>query len=317
MSVTASAVTNTFSQPGYLTGENFADLLTTQFDMIKDRKWKAPIQGKQFFALDNTSKDVMYESSIGGFGLMPESDDEDALPLDHAIPGLDVSHTPIDYRLAVRIKARLRETDQYGKIAKIQSMLAQSPVDTLEYILADAFNTGFGSNASWLCGDGMYLFDSGRYYEDNSQGTWSNLEEAGSLTQGALATMRQNFRKNLNERGIKRPLIMKRLIVPVDLEDTAREIITSDNKAVEMSNTANVYKDKFEIYVWDYLTSTTAWFGSTNIDDLYELKLIWRIKPQSGSNVLSDNPQIMQHWVRMSCVTGCARPHSIRGNAGA
>ena len=317
MSVTASALTNTFSMPGYLNKENFPDLLSAQFDEIKSRKWARPVQGMKFFQVDKTGKDYMKESSIGGFGLMAESDDEDNVPMDHVIQGFDVTHTPVDYRLATRVSARLRETDQFSKIKGIQSSLLQAPMDTTEYICVDPFNTGFGSNAKFLCGDGMYLFDSGRPFEDPGAGTWSNLETASALTQAALATMRTNFRGTLNERGLKRPLVMKRLIVPPALEDTAREIITSSDKAHEMSNTTNVYKDKFEIHVWDYLTSSTAYFGTTMVDDLYELKFVWRVKPQSGSNTLSDNAQIMQHWVRMSCVTGCARPQALRGNAGA
>lgn len=317
MAVTASAVSNTFSMPGVLLTNNYADILNTQFDKIKIRKWSVPVQGMDVYNVVTTSKDYVKHSYVTELGLLAKNDDEDRIPVDHPIQGFDNTHTPVDYRGSIRITKRLRETDQYAVIAKMQGALLQSAKDTTEYIAADAFNTGFGNNASWLCADGMYLFDSGRKFEDPGLGEWSNLETASALTQASLATMRLNFRKTLNERGLIRPIVMKTLIVPPALEDKAFELIKSDLRAEDDMNAKNVYQNRFEIKVWDYLTDENAFFGLGPKDEAHELYYLWRVKPETATYNASENPDVLIHRVRMSCVTGCDRPHNLRGNAGA
>ena len=317
MSVTASALTPSYSAPGMLMKENFADLLNTQFKFVKQRDFKTPVQGLQFFTVESTRKDYEKHSYVTGIGLMPKNRDAQKLPFAEPIQGFDNTYTPEDFRLAFRIEKRLRETDQYGVIARQMNALTKSARDTVEYYAADAFNTGFGTGASWLCADGMYLFDSDRPMEDKSQGTWSNLETASALTQASLATMRVNFRKFVDERGLKKPLVMKTLIVPATLEDTAAVIMGSVQKPGVFLNDKNVYENKFEVKVWDFLSSDTAYFGMTAKDSGHELYWYWRVKPETYSNVLADNPDVWQARIRMSFVTGCDRPSTIRGNAGA
>jgi hypothetical protein len=304
-----------------LMGENFADLLNTQFEAIRKRDFKRPVQGLKYFTVKSTDKDYVKHSYVTELGLVPQNRDADALPLASPIQGFDNTYTPVDFRLAVRIEARLRETDQYGVISRQMESLTGSAKDTVEYYAADAFNTGFGTGASWLCADGMYLFDSARPMEDKGQGTWSNLETASALTQASLATMRVNFRKHVNERGIRRPLIMKTLIVPTALEDTAAVLLGSMQKPGVFLNDMNPYKSGerygMAIEVWDHLSSDTAWFGMTDKDGGHELFWYWRKKPSTYSNVLSENPDVWQARLRMSFVTGCDRPSTLRGNAGA
>lgn len=314
---TASAKVPAYSMPGMLMKENFADLLNVQFKFIKSRDFKAPKQGLQFYNVETTSKDYEKHSYVTGVGLMPKNRDAQKLPFVEPIQGFNNTFTPEDFRLAIRVEKRLRETDQYGQIAKLMGSLTQAAGDTVEYYAADPFNTGFGTGASWLCADGMHLFDKSRPMEDKAQGTWDNEETAAALTQASLANMRVNFRKHLNERGLKRPLVMKTLVVPPDLEDTADVIMKSLGKPGFLINDKNVYENRFDIKVWDYLTSATAWFGLAERNVGHELYWYWRVKPETYSNVLSDNPDIWQARIRMSFVTGCDRPATMRGNAGA
>jgi hypothetical protein len=308
--------------PGVLMKENFRDLLNTQFEYIRKREFAAPVQGLQFFNVENTSKDYLKTSYVTGMGLMVKSRDADEMPYSEPVQGFDNTYTPVDFRMGVRVEERLRETDQFGQISKIMNSLVQCSKDTTEYYAADAFNTGFGVGASWLCADGMYLFDSVRPMEDKAAGSWSNLETASALTQASLATMRLNFRNHVNERGLKRPLVMKTIIVPPALEDTAAVILGSVQKPGTQLNDDNPYKDMggrygMSLVVWDYLSSETAWFGMAKKDSSHELKWIWRVKPSAKTYDAPGNPDVWCARIRMSFVTGCDRPATIRGNAGA
>lgn len=317
---TASAVTPSYSMPGVLMGENFADLLNVQFKEITKRACAKPRQGLRYFTEETTGRSYEKYSSITGLTVVPESRDVNDIPLDSPIQGPDVTLTPSTYRRMIQIERRLRETDQYGKINTQITGLAESAGVTVEMYCANAFNTGFDSTAAWLCADGMYLFDSARPSEDKGVAAWSNLETAGTLTRTSLASMRVNFRKVVNERGLVSPIVMRKLIVPPDLQDTAEELMTSPYKVGVSLNDKNVYEGRFDVEVWDYLTSTTAWFGMGDPNSpLHELKYLWGARPSTESGTLSGsgNPDVWWARVRFVFTTGCVRPTNLRGNAGA
>jgi hypothetical protein len=279
--------------------------------------WDQPIQGLKYWKVETTSRAYEKHSYVVSGGLVPKNSDTDNLPLGTVLQGFDNTYTPVTYRLAMRIERRLRETDQFRVIDQIMTDLNQSARDTIELYAALPFNTTWDATVDWICADGMNLCDKTRYYEDKSQGTWDNDETAAAFSQAALATMRLNFRKNKNGRGLKRPLSMEKVVIPPDLEDTAIEEMKSVLKPGVGTNETNFltrYGLSYE--VWAYLTSTTAYFGFAPKDGLYELFWYWGAQP----NVVDydvGNPDVFAKRLRMIFVTGADRPHSVRSNAGA
>lgn len=312
---TASALTNTFSQPGVLMSENYADVLDARFKDVKRRVWSQPIQGLKYWTVESTSRAYEKHSYVGSGGIVPKNRDVDNMPLMHLIPGFDNTYTPETYRLGIRIERRLRETDQFRVIDKMMDDLNQAGRDTIELYAALPFNTGFASTVEWVCADGMLLFDKSRPYEGPGVGTWDNEDTSGALSQARIATMKLNFRKNKNEAGRLRPLVMKRLVVPSDLQDTAETLILSSQKPGSSLNDENYLKRAgLTVEVWDYLTSTTAFFGIG--DGSHELFWYWGVKPQVEDYDVGNNPDVYAKRIRMAFVTGADRPFNVRGNAG-
>lgn len=312
---TASAVTNYFSQPGVLMDENYADVLDARFKFVKRRVWGQPIQGLKYWTVESTSRAYEKHSYVASGGIVPKNRDVDNMPLMHLIPGFDNTYTPETYRLGIRIERRLRETDQFRVIDKMMEDLNQAGRDTIELYAALPFNTAFAATVAWTCADGMNLVDSARPQEGAGLATWSNLETTGALSQARIATMRLNFRKNLNEAGRKRPIVMKKVIIPADLEDTAISEMMSVLKPGSSLNDTNIltrYGLSYE--VWDYLTSTTAWFGQG--DGAHELFWYWGVRPGVEAYD-TGNPDVYARRIRMAFVTGADRPSNVRGNAGA
>ena len=314
---TASAVQNTgVSFPGILLRENYPDLLDAQFKEIISRDWAKPTQGLEMF--DEVSTQRAYEKfgTMTGLDLVSQNRDEEDLPVDVPIQGFDYTITPVTFRKSVRTTRQMREDDMFGQIAKNQKRLSMSASATVEYYAALPFNTGFTSAADWLCSDGMYLFDSVRYTPDTTQASWSNLD-AGALSGPTLATMRVNFRKNTQERGLVAPLAMKVLVVPPALEQKAYELIKSELNAENAMNTTNWHKDAVRVKVWDYLTSDTAWFGrSDKTKSLYDLKWMWRVRATPSSYKLGDNDDVYVQKIRMRFQSGCGVPYALRGSTG-
>jgi len=316
---TPSAVTNSFSTPGALMAENFADILNVQFKDVALRVWSQPVEGMKYWSQETSTRASEKYSAVATGDVIPRSRDVDEYPRASAIQGFDVTITPNVYRMAMFVERRLRETDQFAVINKMFNGLNQSAKDTIELYAALPFNTTYAATADWLCGDGMLLVDKSRPYETPSLGTWDNDETVGALTQARIATMRTNFAKNKNERGFLRPLRMQKVVVPPDLEDTAITHLKSVLKPESSLNSTNYLTQYGLSYeVWNYLTSATAWFGFTAMDSLYELKWVWGASPKIDvQDVESGNVDVFGKRVRMVFQTGCLRPHSVRGNAGA
>lgn len=318
MSVTASALTNQYSAPGALMDENFQDVLDARFAFVKRRIWEQPLEGLKYWQIKNTNRAYEKHSYVSGSGAVPKSRDVDEMPLANIIQGFDNTYTPEVYRLGMRIERRLRETDQFSVIDKMMADLNQSARDTIELSAALPFNTGFATTVEWVCADGVQLFDTTRNREDTTQGTWGNEETSSTLTQSAIATMRLNFRKNKNERGFKRPLMMDKIVIPPDLEDTAITEMQSVLKPGTAQNDKN-YLTRYGLNyeVWNYLTSTAYWYGMTKKDSLYELFWYWGQQPTTMDYDVGNNPDVFAKRLRMIFVTGADRPHSVRGNLGA
>lgn len=315
---TASALSTSFSRPGVLMQDNYPDVLDARMEFVKRRKWTQPLEGLDYWVQRSTSRSYEKHSYVAGGSVVPRARDVDGIPLMHVTPGFDNTYTPVEYKLGIRIGKRLRETDQFNVIDQHMEDLNQSARDTIELYAALPFNTGFTSSSEWLCADGMYLFDDTRNQELGSAGTWGNLESASALSQASIATMRLNFRKNKNENGMLRPLKMETVIIPADLEDTTITQLMSGAKPGTALNDEN-YLTKYGLKyrVWNYLTSSTAWFGQASKDDLYELFWYWGVRPEIMRYDVGNNPDVDAYRLRMVFVTGADRPQAVRGNAGA
>ena len=313
---TASAATNTgISFGGILVNSNFPDLTDARFKEITDRAWKIPVEGLEMFDVVQSDREYEKFSSVTGLGLVAENDDEDDLPVEEIIQGFDHTITPKTYRKTTRVTRKMREDDMYGKIDKQQKYIANSVMYTAEYYAALPWNTGFTNAAAWTCSDGMYLFDSARPTPDQRVATWSNLE-TGALTNATFSTMRVNFQKITQEKGLVAPQTMGKLVVPVDLEQKAREILGSADKPETALNDTNWNKGAVDIKVWHYLTSTTAWFGVAKEKDLNEVRWVWRIRPTHSSYREGSNDDVFIQKVRMRFASGAGVPYAHRGSTG-
>jgi len=321
---TASALTNWVPHTGTALKEAFADALDVSFDKVARREWSYPVKGLKFYNVRTSKKSTIKHSYVAASGVVPRNADTDILPRMVPIQCFDNTFTPVVYRTAMYTERRLLETDQFDVVNKQMRDLNRAARLSLELYCALPFNTAFDATVEWVCSDGMNLCDTARPFEDSAQGTWGNDETDSTITQSAVGTMRLNFYKNKDEFNQPAPLIMEELIIPSDLQDAAIVQLgttgTRQSKPGSSLNDMNYLTEYNLTYsVWEYLTSTTAWFGRAKKDSLYELYWYWGATPnidiQDASP--STNPDVWGKRVRMVFVTGADRPSSIRGNSGA
>jgi hypothetical protein len=90
---------------------------------------------------------------------------------------------------------------------------------------------------------------------------------------------RIQFMKYVNDRGLRIPdyAMPAKLIVPVDLEDTANEVIGSSNRPDTANKVENVTRGMVQVRSTPYITDTNLWILQAQ---RHFLKFFWRSRPR-------------------------------------
>ena len=290
-----------------------ANLVLTQAGIDEARKAEeaaTPIEGQKYFKVKNVDKNNYVYQGMNGIGLVEINSDAEDLAIEGQSVGFQNTITNYVMRLSMGITAEMLETDRYGVIGEHSTQLMSSTRKTIERILADGFNRGFGTTAlSFLCEDGLALFASSRPQPKQGLAAWSNLEATGALDSDAIATARLNFKQYLNSNGDLDPQKMEKIIVSSNLEDTLRlQLGTSLEVDTSLNNTNIVSDTKYE--VWNWLDADTCIFCGDS-PQMPEFHI--RINPSILTWVDGSNPDKIMSRVRMALGTGCNRNAKYRG----
>ncbi len=333
--------------PGHELLEKYGPLLRTGIDKAYKRIGKMPIQGQKYFTASTESKGYKKFQGKVGTGLMTQSRDNDLLPNIEGGLGFDYEISTAGYRAAIHVERELLEREQYGQIGKEQRDLAVASQRTIELLCADVFNRGFGgvatvadptatgSQAPFVCEDGMYFISSQRNNAGADVAQWSNrmadivFTAAGNndaLLADLIRDVKLKARQNKDDNGVLSPMNLKRVIVSPVLEDammrvTGTKLVYSGTGLVSTQNanedvteytgTESKFSDNaintitgtaFEVYDW--LSDGLIYF---ELQGENELELLWRVKP--GVMTYTDgNPDMLHQRIRMSLGFGCPRP---------
>jgi hypothetical protein len=277
-----------------------------------------PVQGSKYFKVKNVDANNYSSQDVYGVGLAQVNSDAEDLPIDKQIVGFDQTISNFVIRLAMAIGRESMETDRFGVIGEHSASLMQSGNKTIERILADAFNRGFGSsdggttptsNLSLLAEDGLALFSGNRPQPRATAGTWSNLATAGALTADSVAQARIDFNIYEDGNGDLAPQMLEKVVVSPELEDTMREISGSTLKVdTSLNNTNVVAGTSYE--VWHWLNANSVIYCGDG-DNGVEFHV--RQNPEVLTWNDGSNPDKIWSRMRMAVGTGVKRPGKFIG----
>lgn len=142
---------------------------------------------------------------------------------------------------------------------------------------AAVFNNAFTYNSA-TGGDGKALCATDHPYDG---GAWANRPSTDyDLNEGSLLSAQVAIRSNfVNERGLKIYARSKLLVVPNALQPVAIRLLKSELRPGTANNDVNAILHMDEegltkMTVYDYLTSSRAWFIKTNIEGLIHLERV-------------------------------------------
>lgn len=265
---------------------NFGDLLEPGFRQIFDDAFnEMPLVFPEIFNVNSSTKQDEFDSGVTGFGLLQETAEGAQIDYDDPVQMYDVTYTHQKYTKGFKVSEELMEDDQYNVIKGKPAQLARAARRTTETSAANVLNRAF--NTSYLGGDGLPLC-SIKHARSDGGSTQSNANSSGiTLTDTNLETARIAFREQLDDRGMRIQVMPNVLIVPIDLEKTAKILVGSNLRSGTADNDVNIYSGMFKVISWEYLTlNNTMWVLLDSRQ--HKLTWFWRVKPEFKQDVAFD-----------------------------
>lgn len=246
----------------------YLDLLAN-LDRVVYGRFDIPLQMTQLFNMMKGNGSFLNETTVSGFGTVPIKYESQASALDQIYQGFDKKYTPVVYSLMYSISKEAMDDQNFIQIAKNARALERSFRSTKETILAGMLNNGFDTTTT---ADGAYLFSAS--HKMLPSGTQSNLL-AADLSVTSLQTALNQYADTTDERGLLLNLKPGRLVVPMELNWLAKEILKSDLRSDTSANAMNAFKDQaLAITVINYLTDPDAWFLFPANNSEHDMKVI-------------------------------------------
>jgi len=285
--------------------------LKETLDLVVTDELKGPrIYEGMGFKVTSTTDNWVDDQEYAGTGLAQSTPDGGNIPLDTVVQGGSKRYKMVKYALGFVVSEEAKADCKYDKAINDAENLGRSMNWTQEYVAVSHFINSFST--SFPGGfDNLSLCNTAHTTPKGP--TFSNqLAVAMSLSETAMETMRQAMRKLPSQNGLIRGYMMKKVVVPVELEPRAERILKSEKQNDTNNNAINFLKGKgIEIVANPYLTSATNWWGVT--DAAGGLRWIWRLKPMFRTHNIDDNYAVRCNGL-MRFDSGWSDPRAVFGS---
>ncbi len=198
------------------------------------------------------------EEFLGAGGLADWNAYEGAIEYDDMYENYKTTLTHQEYVKGFKVERKLVDDDLYNMITPQPRSLALSAMRTREKHAASVFNNAF--SGSYVGGDAVSLCSSSHPNGPSNSATQDNSGTT-ALSADAVSATRLLMRAYEDDRGELITASPDTLLVPPELEETARIIIGTDKKVGSADNDINFAGATLtNVVVWDYLTDANNWF---------------------------------------------------------
>lgn len=259
---------------GIITSGNWGKALWPGINAFWGRYYNAnPAEWTPMFDTFTSRKQFEEDVATTTLGLAAIKSEGGPIQYDSDAQSFLTRYSHIEYALGFIISRIMVEDDLYDVAAEKRTrMLAFSMEQTKERIAANIYNRAF--SGSYLGGDGVSMISASHPLK--AGGTASNqLSIAANLSEAALEQAFIDIKRFTNDRGHYIAVMPKTLIIPPELEFEATRILRTSGANRSRPNSANndlnaineLGSLKGGVHVNRFLTSTTAWFLRTDVQD--------------------------------------------------
>ncbi len=289
---------------------NHGDLLAPGFREIYFQRFNSyPDEYTQFFNILGSVRQYEEDSTLAGFGTVPEKDEGSDITYDDPQQGFDVRYTHTTFALGFRVTREMWEDDLYGKMNKMPSALGRSMRIAIENDGANVLNRAFDSN--FTGGDGIEL--SSLVHPNTDGSTQKNeLSTPADLSETAIEQAIIDIAATTDDRSLEINLMPRKLIVHPSDQFRAKQLMNSALVPDSGNNAVNTLQGILDIQVSHYVTDTDAWFIQC---DNHSLNFFFRRRPdfEPGNDFDTEDAKFKAtarwskgwtDWRGMFCVAG-------------
>lgn len=223
----------------------------------------------RLFRMLGSTRANEYTLSISAMGDFEDFDSTGQITYDDISEGYKKTFTPIAYTKGMRVTRKAKQNDLYGIFDSLPSQRGIAAARTREKHGASVFNGAFAGTSG---PDSLSLCNSAHTTPVNGVAVQSNTG-TDTLSKTTVSSTRLAMKKLYGLNGERIGVKGDMLIVPMDKDEDAWQIISSKGEPETDNNNANFHYGKYKLAVWDDLTTTYDWFM---VDSrLMKLNLLW------------------------------------------
>lgn len=220
------------------------------------------------FNMQTSDKAVEHDLEMGDIADLSSFDG--TIPYDDMGQGYQTDYTHQEYARGIKIERRLVINDLYNQINRRPALLALATFRRREKDGASVFNNAF--NTAITGGDSLSLCNSAHTSKNGGSNQSNTTTDAFSPT--AVETGRQTMVQYHSNRDNVITVNPDMLIVPLQLEEKAFELVNARGKVDTAQNNPNFHEGRYKIAVWpNYLSSSTHWYFTDS--QLMKMFLNW------------------------------------------
>lgn len=234
---------------GYLLEPGLRQIFYETYDQLPEMR-------PELFNVQTTSNPYETDVSIGTLGEFPEF--EGTVDYDRPYQQYKKVYEFPEFAKGFRIERNMFDDDRYNEINQRPQGLAISAQRRREADAAAIFNNAFDSNYE---GPDEVALCSDSHPSKSPDGPPSRSNtNTRELNHENLQKTKNDMRQFVDDRGGKISVVPDTLLVPVELEEIAWELIESEKKIETAENNPNIHYGRYRLIVWDYLDSDKNWF---------------------------------------------------------
>lgn len=264
----------------------------------------------QIFNVQTSDRAIERNLGVGGFGNFNKYTGN--IEYDSFEQLYTATYTPDEYARGFGIERKLIDDDMYGVIVQRARLLGLAADRTVETSAASLFANAF--SASFLGPDGVALCSASHPLSPTDSRTQSNIGTS-ALTHDSLVSARQAMLRFKDSQNQPMPVNPDTILVPIELEQQARAIVESVNRAGTANNDVNVNRAYgYQIIVSRYLTDTNDWFLIDSRLSKMWCNWYWRVRPEFAVSPMSEYELIARGRAYMRYAFGWDTWQWIYGN---
>lgn len=247
--------------PNPMSAGSFADLLDKRITkLFYDELSQLPDRVSDFYGMESSKDSFEKWSEIGALPDFTELNG--SVVYQSQAQGYDTIVTHKEWVNGFQVTRNLYDDDRHGIWERKPVALANAYMRTKQAHAARLFNNAFSVDTMFYVNSEAVALCSDSHTTTSGASTASGFDNltTASISAVSVSALRTQMRGFRGDQAEKIGVMPNKIVVPIDLQDRAIEIVRSSQQVDTANNNTNPQNGRYDLIDWEYLTDTNNWF---------------------------------------------------------